>query len=135
MATYHIGSFDQATSQAFSATGRVIAINANPYNANQCVAIDDSNFSNWGSSKGAVQQVRVPGAGKWIAVMPYSSNGVPTFYGFTSDADLLNNAQFVPDFGGGTIGGGAFSTSSDVAQALSNQGGMLIDSAGNPIVT
>lgn len=134
MATFHIGSFDQTTALNLPGGGKIIALNANPFNSNMCVAYDDINFSNWGAQSTKVQQVRVPGTGNYIAVMPNGSSGIPTFYGFVSLADLLNNARFVPDLGGGSLSSGAFSTANDVATALSSIGGMLIDPVGTPTI-
>jgi hypothetical protein len=133
MATYHIYSVDQATAQSTPPTGRVIAQFPNPNNSNMCLAYDDNNFSSW-SSIGAttkVQQVRAPGTGMFVAAMPNTNGGSPSFYGFPSLDSLLSSAQFVPDLGGGSIGGGAYGTVSDVANALSQQGGLLIISNGN----
>jgi hypothetical protein len=133
MATYHIFSVDQTTAQSTPPTGRVIAQFPNPTNGNMCLAYDDNNFNSW-SSIGAttkVQQVRAPGTGNFVAAMPNTNGGSPSFYGFPSLSSLLSSSQFVPDLGGGSIGGGIYGTVSDVANALSQQGGLLIISSGD----
>jgi len=133
MATYHIYSVVEATAQSTPATGRVIAQFANPNNNNMCLAYDDNNFNSWASigATTKVQQVRAPGTGNFVAAMPNTNGGSPSFYGFPSLSSLLSSSQFVPNLGGGSIGGGIFGTVSDVANALSQQGGLLIISNGD----
>ena len=135
MATYHIYSVNETTAQGTPATGRVIAQFPNPTNNNMCLAYDDNNFSSW-SSIGAttkVQQVRAPGTARFVAAMPNTNGGSPSFYGFTSLDNFLQSAQFIPDLGGGSIGGGTYGTINDVAAALSQYGGLLIISSGDVI--
>jgi hypothetical protein len=133
MATYHIFSVDQTTAQSTPTTGRVIAQFANPNNGNMCLAYDDNYFNSWSSISATtkVQQVRAPGTGNFVAAMPNTNGGSPSFYGFSSLSSFLSSSQFVPNLGGGSIGGGIYGTVSDVANALSQQGGLLIISSGD----
>ncbi len=133
MATYHIYSVNETTAQGTPATGGVIAQFPNPTNNNMCLAYDDNNFSSWSSISATtkVQQVRAPGTGNFVAAMPNTNGGSPSFYGFSSLSNFLSSSQFIPDLGGGRIGGGVYGTISDVAVALSQYGGLLIISSGD----
>lgn len=128
---YHIGSFDVATVDAMSATGKIAPVQPNP-NGNKCVAYEDANFNNFGVSKIKVQKVFPLAAGVYWTVMPYSSEGACLYCGFSTLSDLLNNAQFTPDLNGGALGGGIFADSDQVANFLAQVGGLLILPTGIP---
>ena len=131
---YHIGSFDAATVDAMSLTGKIVSSNQNPYNGNKCVAYINADFNNFGVNKNKTQQVFPLGATVYWTVMPLSDIGPCLYCSFPTLSDLLNNAQFTPDLGGGAIGGSTFPTVDDLATYLSNIGGMLIIPPGIPRV-
>ena len=129
---YHIGSFDAATADAMSLTGKITPVQQNPNNNNKCVAYEDANFSNFGGSKNKTQQVFPLGATVYWTVMPLSDIGPCLYCSFPTLSDLLNNAQFTPDLGGGAIGGGIFAGADDVTSFLAQVGGLLILPTGIP---
>ena len=132
--SYHIGSFSAATVDAMSLTGKIVSSNQNPYNGNKCVAYINADFNNFGVNKNKTQQVFPLGATVYWTVMPLSDIGPCLYCSFPTLSDLLNNAQFTPDLGGGAIGGSTFPTVDDLAIYLSNIGGMLIIPPGIPRV-
>ena len=64
--------------------------------------------------------------------MPLSDIGPCLYCSFPTLSDLLNNAQFTPDLGGGAIGGGIFAGADDVTSFLAQVGGLLILPTGIP---
>ena len=129
---YHIGSFDQATVDAMSPTGKIAPVQPNPNNTTKCVAYEDANFSNFGGNTNKVQKVFPLAPGVYWTVMPYISEGTCLYCSFPTLPDLLNNAQFTPDLGGGAIGGGTFPDPDSVANFLAQVGGLLILPTGIP---
>ena len=130
--SYHIGSFSAATVDAMSLTGKIVSSNQNPYNGNKCVAYINADFNNFGVNKNKTQQVFPLGATVYWTVMPLSDIGPCLYCSFPTLSDLLNNAQFTPDLGGGAIGGGIFAGADDVTSFLAQVGGLLILPTGIP---
>jgi hypothetical protein len=129
---YHIGSFDSATVDAMSLTGKIVPVQPNPNNNNKCVAYINADFNNFGVNKNKTQQVFPLGATVYWTVMPLSDIGPCLYCSFPTLSDLLNNAQFTPDLGGGAIGGGIFAGADDVTSFLAQVGGLLILPTGIP---
>lgn len=128
---FHILSDSKNVIQELTNTNAVKPLNNAINNLSLC-AYPNANFSNFSPSGSFTQELLIPGGDLYYALMPLDTYAVAQ-YSFNGLGDLYSKAWSVPQSDGTTIApqNTTYTSISEVANALSNVGGLLMEKGGD----